>query len=99
MSITLDHEFKVNEDLRGLNLMNLPLESLHHVLSFMSIQDVINFAFVSWNAFQVAKGHTWTHLDFTGERCWLKDVVNLGNRAQASCRSLTLPVNIWYVRS
>jgi hypothetical protein len=81
----------VNEDLRGFNLMKLPIETLHHVLSFLSIEDVMNFAFVSRQAFEVAKGLTWVELDFRRGDYWLEDVVNLCQRAQSTCRSLKLP--------
>jgi hypothetical protein len=91
MSIAVDDGFTVREDLRGFNLMKLPPQTLHHVLSFLSLEDVVNFAFVSRRAFEVAKALTWEELDFSGGDYWHEDVANLCDRAQASCRMLTLP--------
>jgi hypothetical protein len=98
LSITVDGEFAVNSDLRGFNLMALPVEALHHVMAFLPMTDVVNFAFVSRRAFDVVKGLAWKELDFSDGHHWLKDVVNLGNRAQATCRSLTLPTCVRYLR-
>jgi hypothetical protein len=96
MSIAVDKEYAVKGCLPGFNLMNLPLETLHHVLSFLPVKDVVNFAFVSQRAFQVAKGLTWEELDFTPGNFWLEDVEFLCARAQATCRSLVLPQKCRY---
>ncbi len=87
----MDSEFAVNQDLRGFNLMTLPVEILRHVLSFLPMEVVVNFAFVSRQSFEVAKGLTWECLDFSLGNYWLKDVVNFCDRAQATCQSLILP--------
>jgi hypothetical protein len=92
MSIAIDHGFTVRENLRGFNLMNIPLEALRHVLSFLPLQDVVQFAFVSRQAFEVAKGLTWKELDFSEGNYWLEDLVNFCDRAQATCRRLDLPI-------
>jgi hypothetical protein len=91
MTISADCGFAVNEDLRGFNLMNLPLEILHHVLSFLFMEDIVNFAFVSRQAFNLSRTLAWEELDFSDGHYWLKDMVFLGDRAQVTCRSLTLP--------
>ncbi len=87
----MESEFALNQALRGLNLMTLPLEVLRHVLSFLSVEDVVKFAFVCRQAFEVAKGLSWDCLNFLGGCYWLKDVVNLCDRAEATCQTLMLP--------
>ncbi len=93
MTVTTDNGYEVNEDLRGFNLMNLPLETLLHVIEFLPMEDIVNFAFVCRKAFQATKGLTWEHLSFLDGRYWLKDVEYLCNRAQATCQSLTVSAN------
>jgi hypothetical protein len=80
------------------NLMTLPPELLPHVLSFLSMEEIVKFAFVSQRAFEVAKAFTWERLHFSDGHYWLKDVENLCDRGQVTCRSLILPSSSRYVR-
>ncbi len=99
MTITKDDAFTVMDDLRGFNLMNLPLETLHHVLSFVSMKNIFKFAFVCRQAFVVAKALKWVNLDFSSLRnCWPKDVAYLSDRAQATCQRLALPTTCGYLK-
>jgi hypothetical protein len=96
MSIIVDNELAVKDNLQAFNLMNLPLETLHHVLSFLTMKDVVNFAFVCQRAFQAAKALTWDNLDFTPGDYWPEDVENFCVRSQATCQSLVLPLKCWW---
>jgi hypothetical protein len=99
MNVTWDSGAATKEDhLRGCNLMMLPLETLHHVLSFLSTGEILSFAFVCRRAFEVAKGLTWERLDLSVGSYWLKDVDNLCDRAQTTCRNLFLPTRSECVR-
>jgi hypothetical protein len=93
MIITVDKGAAAEDDPRGLNLMELPLETLLHVLSFLPMDDILEFAFVCRRAFEVAKCLTWERLHFSSGHYWLEDVVNFCNRAQPTCQSLELPTN------
>jgi hypothetical protein len=89
-----EDECALGEELRGgFNLMSLPLETLHRVLSFLPIGDVVNFAFVCQQAFDVSKELAWEELDFSTGHFWLEDVKNLSNRSQATCQTLTVPAS------
>jgi hypothetical protein len=46
MRITLDEAFAVNDQLRGFNLMDLPAETLHKILSFLPMHEIVYFACV-----------------------------------------------------
>jgi hypothetical protein len=92
MSIAMDTGLTTtNEGTEVFDLLNLPLETQHYVLSFLRMNDIVNFAFVCRRTFEVAKGLTWDNLDFSHGDYWFKDVANLCDRAKATCQSVVLP--------
>jgi hypothetical protein len=101
MSVATENSFTVDEDspLRRFNLMSLPLETLHHVLSFLPMDDIVKFGFVCRRAFEVAKAFTWDYLDFSCGTYWLDDIWSLCDRAQTTCRKMIAPVDFRYYSS